>query len=61
MTETEGISSSEIREEKRQIRLGLVGGSGFLNKVFAEAQFVNGIHVSAVWTSSASEDLAVSA
>ena len=50
---TEGISSSEIREEKRQIRLGLVGGSGFLNKVFAEAQFVNGIHVSAVWTSQA--------
>ena len=50
---TEDISSSEIREEKRQIRLGLVGGSGFLNKVFAEAQFVTGIHVSAVWTSQA--------
>ena len=33
---TEGVSSSEIREEKRQIKLGLVGDSTFLNKVFAE-------------------------
>lgn len=50
---TEGVSSSEIREEKRQIRLGLVGDSTFLNKVFAETQYVNGIHVSAVYTSKA--------
>lgn len=50
---TEGVSSSEIREEKRQIRLGLVGDSTFLNKVFAEAQYVNGIHVNAVYTSKA--------
>ena len=31
---TEGISSSEIREEKRQIKLGLVGDASFLNKVY---------------------------
>lgn len=48
---TEGVSSSEIREEKRQIKLGLVGDSTFLNKVFAETQYVNGIHVTAVYTS----------
>lgn len=50
---TEGVSSSEIREEKRQIRLGLVGDSTFLNKVFEETQYVNGIHVSGVYTSKA--------
>lgn len=47
---TEGVSSSEIREKKRQIRLGLVGNSAFLNKVYSEAQFVNGIHVTALYT-----------
>lgn len=50
---TEGVSSSEIREEKRQIKLGLVGDSTFLNKVFAESQYVNGIHVNVVYTSKA--------
>lgn len=48
---TEGISSSDIRKERRQIKLGLVGDSTFLNKVFAESQYVNGIRVTAVYTS----------
>ena len=48
---TEGVSSSEIREKKRQIRLGLTGDSAFLNKVYSESQFVNGIHVTALLTS----------
>lgn len=48
---TEGVSSSEIREKKRQIRLGLIGDSAFLNKVYSESQFVNGIHVTALLTS----------
>lgn len=47
---TDGISSSDIRKERRQIKLGLVGDSTFLNKVFAESQYVNGIHVTAVYT-----------
>ena len=42
---TEGISSSEIRSEKREIRLGLVGDSAFLNKVVSESSFVNGVKV----------------
>ena len=46
---TDGIS----RKERRQIKLGLVGDSTFLNKVFAESQYVNGIHVTAVYTSTA--------
>ena len=48
---TEGVSSSEIREKKRQIRLGLIGDSAFLNKVYSESQFVYGIHVTALLTS----------
>lgn len=40
---TEGVSSSEIREKYRRLRLGLVGESGFLNKVAAESNYVDGI------------------
>lgn len=47
---TEEISSSEIRAEKRKIRLGLVGDSKFLNKVYNESKFVNGINVSSLLT-----------
>lgn len=42
---TEGVSSSEIRAEKREIRLGLVGDSSFINKVYRESQYVNGMKV----------------
>lgn len=48
---TEGVSSSEIRNEKRQIKIGLVGDAEFLNKVYRESKFVNGIHVTALLTS----------
>lgn len=47
---TEGISSSEIREQRRSIRLGLVGDAKFLNKVWREAEYVNGVHVNALYT-----------
>lgn len=47
---TEGISSSELRSEQRQINLGLLGDSPFLNKVFHESTFVNGIHVNAMYS-----------
>ncbi len=42
---TEGVSSTEIRSEKRVIRLGLVGNAAFLNKVFRECKYVNGLKV----------------
>lgn len=47
---TQGVSSSELREEKQSVNLGLVGDSLFLNKVRIEADFVNGIHVSGLCT-----------
>ena len=48
---TEGVSSSEIRAEENQIKVGLIGDSLFLNKVEAESHFVNGISVTGVATS----------
>lgn len=47
---TEGISSSDIREQKRSLSLGLVGNTEFINKVNSESSFVNGIHVKGICT-----------
>ena len=47
---TEGVSSSEIRAEKRELRLGLVGESSLLNKYERESHYVNGITISGVYT-----------
>lgn len=45
---TQGVSSSELRAEKRELRLGLVGESSLLNKFEAENQYVNGVTISGV-------------
>ena len=42
---TEGVSSSEIRAEKRSIHLGLVGNNRYLNKFLSESKFVNGVEI----------------
>lgn len=47
---TEGISSSEIRAEQREIRIGLVGDSPILNKFIRESKYVNGIKIAGVFT-----------
>lgn len=47
---TEGVSSSEIREKNRSINIGLVGDALFLNKVWNEARYVNGVHIGALCT-----------
>ncbi len=47
---TQGISSSELREAKRAISIGLVGDTEFLNKFYKECVFVNGIHVGGICT-----------
>lgn len=47
---TEGVSSSEIREKKRSVYLGLVGDAYFLNKVWKESKSVNGIHIKTLCT-----------
>ncbi|MBR4237544.1 adenylyltransferase/cytidyltransferase family protein [bacterium] len=47
---TEGVSSSDIRKESNNIRLGLVGESRFLNKFYEESKFVNGVEVVGICT-----------
>ena len=47
---TKGISSSELREEKRAIHVGLVGNSAFLNKIKDEAEYVNGLQITSLCT-----------
>ena len=49
---TQGVSSTELRDKKRSVNLGIVGDSLFLNKVATECDFVNGIHVHGVCTES---------
>ncbi|MBE6496151.1 MAG: glycerol-3-phosphate cytidylyltransferase [Methanobrevibacter thaueri] len=45
---TEGVSSSDLRAEKRSINLGLIGEGNVLNKFYEESKFVNGIEVNAI-------------
>ena len=52
---TEGVSSSEIRAEKRELRLGLVGNSTLLNKFERESHYVNGVTVSGIFTTDDSD------
>ena len=47
---TEGVSSTEIRAEKRFLRLGLVGESPILGKIAHESGFVNGMEIGGVYT-----------
>lgn len=52
---TEGVSSSEIRAEERELRIGLVGNSAVLNKFEQESHFVNGVTISGVYTTDNSD------
>ena len=52
---TEGISSSDLRSEKRDLRIGLVGNSGVLNKFERESHFVNGVSISGLYSTDVSE------
>ena len=45
---TKGVSSSDLRSEKRSINLGLVGEGNVLKKFYDESKFVNGIEVNAI-------------
>lgn len=49
---TEGVSSSDLRAEKREIRIGLVGESTVIEKFANESKYVNGVVVSGVCTQS---------
>lgn len=48
---TEGISSTELRTEKRKVRIGLVGSAVFRTKFVNEARFVNGVEIVGVCAS----------
>ena len=45
---TEGISSSEVRTQKRRIRLGIMGQTAFRTKIVNESAYVNGVEIVAV-------------
>lgn len=45
---TEGISSSELRREENALTLGLIGNSANVDKVKREAEYVDGLNVTAV-------------
>lgn len=48
---TEGVSSSELRAEKSSVKIGMVGYSSFLNKVYRESKFVNAVDVTSICSS----------
>lgn len=47
---TVGISSTEVRSQKRKVRLGIVGNTRYRNKIIKEADYVNGIEISGVYS-----------
>ena len=49
---TEGVSSSEIRAEKKKLKLGIVGESPMIKKFVREHEFVNGLEISGIYTKS---------
>ena len=52
---TEGVSSSEIRAEKRVLKIGIVGNSSLINKFEKESQYVNGVTISGICTTDDSD------
>lgn len=46
---TQGVSSSEVRAEKRKLKIGLVGTAAFRTKFVNEAKFVNGVEVVGIY------------
>lgn len=46
---TKGVSSSDIRSKKRNVKLGLMGNEIILKKFYNESKFVNGIDVTNIW------------
>ena len=52
---TEGVSSSDIRAEKRELKIGLVGNSTLIDKIERESHYVNGVSISGVFTTDDSE------
>lgn len=47
---TQGVSSTEIRSKNLQIRLGIIGNNGLVEKFINECRYVNGVSASAVFS-----------
>ena len=47
---TQGISSTELRSERNDLKIGIVGESKVINKFAVESQFVNGVTIKGVCT-----------
>lgn len=45
---TEGVSSSKLRTQKRDVKLGLIGELDYINKFAGECRFVNGVKLTAI-------------
>ncbi len=52
---TQGISSTELRSERQDLRIGLVGESGILNKFECESHFVNGVNICGICSNDISQ------
>lgn len=49
---TQGVSSTKIREQKRQVRMGLIGESKYLCKLVKEGTYVNGLCINSIYSDS---------
>ena len=47
---TQGISSSEIRSARNELRMGIIGGSVVVTKFINECQYVNGIKIVGIYS-----------
>lgn len=54
---TQGVSSSEVRAEKRKLRIGLVGSAVFRTKFINEAKYVNGVDIVGVYASHPADEV----
>ena len=52
---TQGVSSSELRAQRHEVRVGLVGESTILNKFAAESAYVNGAVIKGICTQDESQ------
>ena len=43
---TQGVSSSELRSEACNVRIGMIGESSIMDKFYKESRFVNGVSIS---------------
>ena len=45
---TKGVSSTQIRSDKKPLRIGIIGESRVANKFFNESKYVNGVTISGI-------------